>query len=407
VRAWIGLAPIVVWAGIASCVLTGCAALGVRPDAQALREKAEKEEAALLARVRVHDDPRLAEYLTGVAQRLAGPCRAGACPPPGPSNDRGHAPTLHAFNAAGVRITVIEDPTLAAFATPTGRLFLHTGLLGVVENEAQLAMILARELAHDTSRLQARAWNGPMTFVGLSPTAAAVLGLDLQLAAAAAIEGYGAEGEREADDEGLRRLVAAGYDPREALRVFERLAGDAADRGGLREIFFYGTRRRMGDRYETLRELVGRTRAEPTAVGHRDGDGGEFERRMLALVRDNAALDIRAGRFVLARRQLDRVLTLTPNDPIAQLHDGDWHRLRSQRAAGPARREGARRALERYERAIELDPGYAEPFRQLALLHYEQRDAARARAAFERYLALKPDAADAQRVREYLAILRE
>jgi len=358
--------------------LAGCATQGRGLDAQTIRERAEKEAAGLLERVRVYDDPRLAEYLTGVARRLVG-------------------------DAARVRITVIEDPTLAAFAMPGGRVFVHTGLLSRVESEGQLAAILARELAHDTCRLAERAFKGPMPRTVLSPTAAAVLGLDLKLVAHAAIDGYGPDEERGADVAGTGWLAAAGYDPSEALKVFERLAGEDAERGGLLEIFFYGSRPRMGERSEVLRELPGQVRASRGAAGA----GGEFARRMRPVVRDNAALDIRAGRFALAQRQLDRVLALAPEDAIAQVHYGDWHRLQSQRASGPVRAEGALKALERYGRAAELDPSYAETFRQLALLYYQQRDVAKARAAFERYLWLKPDAPDAQRVREYLAALRD
>ena len=359
--------------GVAILVLAACST-HPRISAETLRAQATREEATLLKRVKVYDDPQLAEYLTKVTERVA----------------------------AGAKVTVIADPTLGAFALPGGRMFVHTGLLSAVENEAQLAMILAREAAHDPSSLEPRRSKAPMSTVALSPTAAALLSLDLRLTATAAIDGYGSDGERAADAEALRRLTAAGYDPREGADVFPILAASDGDRLELAEIFVYGNRDRMTERGEVWHELLPpATRPGENAAGR----AGELARRMRSVIRDNAALDIRAERFVLAQRQLDRVIALDSNDAIAQLHYGELYRLQSQRVEDPERTDHARRAIERYRRAAELDPRYAEPFRQLALLHYQQGDRVHAREAFERYLALAGDAPDARRIREYLAIL--
>ena len=383
---------ILVGLGVMSLTLAGCIGQASPIDHRAITAHTESEEAALAKRVKAYDDPRLADYLTTMAGRLV---------PSGPE-----AP----------RISVIEDPTLAAFAMPNGRLYVHTGLLSRVENEAQLATILARELARHakgyargaggTSTLAARATRGRLPHGDLSPTAAAILGLDLRLAAAAAMSGYGADREREADAQGLRRLTDAGYDGQQALKIFQRLAAEGPDRGPL-EIFFYGNRPRMGERYEAARELL-RATDTPGASAAGDVAGGPvFEQRMRAVVRDNAVLDMRAGRFGLAQEQLERALVGNPRDPIAQLHYGDLYRLRSQRVAAPERAEYVREALARYVRSLELDPSYVEPVRQLGLLYYQERDVAKARWAFERYLALVPDAPDARRIREYLSVVGE
>jgi len=378
--------------GVVSLILGGCAAHARLINDQAIAARTESEEASLAKRVKTYDDPRLADYLATMAGRLV------------PSG------------AAAPRITVIEDPTLAAFAMPNGRLYVHTGLLSRVENEAQLATVLARELAHDTkghargaggaSALAARSMTGPLPHGDLSPTAAAILGLDLRLTAAAAISGHGADRERDADAEGLRRLTDAGYDGRHALKIFQRLAAEGPDRGPL-ELFFYGNRPRMGERYEAMRELL-RATGTPWASAARDVAGDPvFEQQMRAVVRDNAVLDMRAGRFGLAQAQLERALGDNPRDPIAQLHYGELYRLRSQRVGAPERAEYVREALARYARALELDPSYVEPVRQLGFLYYQERDVAKARWAFERYLALVPDAADARRIREYLSVVGE
>jgi predicted Zn-dependent protease len=384
-------------------------------DERVLWAKAEKEEETLLRRTKPYDDPLLEDYLAGIGDRLV------------PAEVR-------AAGGPGFRIGVISDPTLNAFAMPNGRIYIHTGLLSRMDNEAQLATVLAHEMTHVTHRhalrftrdaqtkqilftlLAAAASIGVAVAAGstsrsgdpvgaavLSQTANAVLGLGLQLAAVAAINGYGRDLEREADAEGMNRLVRAGYDAREAPKVFALLQSEAQDRGAL-EAFFFGSHPRLQERIESTRRLL------ETKYAFVPGDAirttEDFQLRTRTVVRDNALLDLRAGRFALAQAQLDRVLAITPRDPLAHVYYGDLHRLQAQRARSAAdKAEQAREALARYERATELDPKLPDPYRQLGFLYYQQRDGARARAAFEKYLALRPDATDARRIREYLVEL--
>jgi predicted Zn-dependent protease len=315
---------------------------------------------------------------------------------------------------------------------PNGAVYIHTGLLARLDNEAQLATILGHEMTHVDhrhalkfsrdaqnkmilfdvvaiaasigvavaagSRAQAK---DPVGAAVLGQTASVILGLGLQLAALASINGYGRDLEREADAGGMDKLVKAGYDPREAPKVFEVLKKESGDRGSL-ETFFFGSHPRLDERITSTRELVQARYAG--VAGEKSSD--EFAMRMRPIVRENAALDIRAGRFTLAQSQLDRVLALTPRDPVAHLYYGDLHRLQAQRTRTVADKDAQTRlALTRYERAAELDPKYPDPFRQLGLLYHQQKDAARAKAAFEKYLALRPDAPDARQIKGYLVEL--
>jgi regulator of sirC expression with transglutaminase-like and TPR domain len=127
---------------------------------------------------------------------------------------------------------------------------------------------------------------------------------------------------------------------------------------------------------------------------------------MRPLVRENANEDVRAGRFTIAQRQLDRVLAATPGDAMAHLYHGELRRLMSQRARDAAvARQSLALAEASYDKAAELDPSLAEPHRQLGFLYYQRRDYARASAAFTRYLELRPDAPDAERIKAYLTEL--
>jgi predicted Zn-dependent protease len=372
-------------AGLAIIALASSGCIGRPPslDQQALRARAEGEDAALAKRLTLRADPEAAAYLAAIAGRLV---------------PRG-ADTL--------RISLVEDPTLAAFAMPSGHVYILTGLLSRLANEDELALVVALELARvprGQSLRVAPALRGPLPHGDLGPTAAAILGLDLRIAAAAALTGYGMDAERQAEREALGRLEAAGYDGERALMVLRRLGAPVAA-GGPLEVLLYGDARRMDERYQAMRPLAATTSARRPSTS---GDGSAFEARMRSIVRDNAALDMRADRFDLARSELERVLGQAPRDPVARLLLGELSRLRSQRvAAGPERVARVRDALAAYRAALELDPGYVEPLRQLGLLYVQEHDTANARAALERYLALAPAAADAGRIREYLALLEE
>ena len=405
---------------ITASVLPGCAHRTVPPigfagtpftpdaDERRLWAEAEREEARLQTAAGLYGDPLLEAYLARIGDRLT----------PGEVKQAG---------GPGFEFHVVRDPTLSAFAMPNGRVYVHTGLLARVEDEAQLAMILGHEITHVTNRhalqFQRDARNrvvplsvrsiaesigaaaGPWAehgdragTAGLSQTAQVVLGLGLKVAALAAINGYGRDLEREADTGGLQKLVAAGYDPSEAPKVFALLGKEARERGAP-ETFFFGNPRRLDERLKDAEDLV-----QTRYAGVRgEVNTEEFALRTRTVVRDNALLDIHAGRFALAHAQLDRVLALAPKDPTAHLYYGDLYRLQAQRAHALRAKESlAQQALGHYLRAADLDPAFPDPFRELGLLYYQQKETARAKEAFQKYLALKPDAPDAKRIREYL-----
>jgi predicted Zn-dependent protease len=393
----------ITWLVVVSLLATACATHGLRPigagghpfrpepDEVVLWARAEKEGQRLLERASAYDDPLLDEYLGRVVERLV------------------PEPVLMAGGPA-FTVRVLRDPTLNAFAMPNGRLFVHTGLLSALGNEAQLATILAHEMTHVTHRHALRIERAPRawpvaSYTGagvLSRTAATIRGLSLPLATTAAIDGYGRALERDADRGALRAVVRAGYDVREAPRLFEALRQESRERGSL-ETFFFGSPASLNERIRMTRNLGTTMDASTATDPSRVKDTEEFQARMRPVVRDNAYEDVRAGRFALAQRQLDRVLAATPEDAVAHVYYGDLHRLRAQRARGAnATTDELAKALASYERAIELDPAMAEPHRQLGLLYYEQQDLAKAKAAFEKYVTLKPDAPDAARIQGYI-----
>src|SRR5881409_2425513 len=427
--AWRVACRSVAWLVIVSLLTVSCATRSVAPmgaggkrfkpevDELKLSAQAEKEEEQLQKKAKPYDDPLLEEYLAKIGDKLT-------------------SDEVRDSGGPGFGFGVMRDPTLNAFAMPNGRIYLHTGLLSRLDNEAQLAMIVGHEMTHVTNRhalsftrdvqnkqilytvlavaasigvavaAGSRAQGGD--YVGaavLSQTANVLLGLGLQLAAIASINGYGRDLERDADSGGMDKLVRAGYEPNEAPKVFELLRSQAKEGGSL-EAFFFGSHPKLTERVETTSELVKTKYASAAVSSAVVKDTEDFGLRMRTVVRENARLDIQAGRFKLAEDQLERVLAITPKDPVAHLYYGDLYRLQSQRARDIAdKSDKAKKALERYERSAELDPAFPDPFRQLGFLYYQQKDNEKAKDAFKKYLALKPDAPDARRIKEYLVEL--
>jgi hypothetical protein len=131
------------------------------------------------------------------------------------------------------RFFVVEDPEINAASLPDGTLLINTGLLGALQNEAQLAFVLSHEMAHVLQvhyRREVEETRGTrvgLTIAGLA--AGAFIGnagiFMAQIGIASAVNGHQRELENQADRLGLQNVIEHGYDPREAAN-FSRIIID-------------------------------------------------------------------------------------------------------------------------------------------------------------------------------------
>lgn len=137
---------------------------------------------------------------------------------------------------------LLADPqTVNAFALPGGQVFITAALLSRLQNEDQLAGVLAHEIGHVVGRHSAEQMAKSKLTQGL--TGAAVIATydpqnpaTQQGAAVAALVGqmvnmkYGRDDELESDELGVRFMSEAGYDPTaliEVMRILEEAGGGA------------------------------------------------------------------------------------------------------------------------------------------------------------------------------------
>jgi predicted Zn-dependent protease len=127
-------------------------------------------------------------------------------------------------------IKVLDDGEINAFALPGGFFFVNTGLILAADNEAELAGVMAHEIAHVAARhatkneTRSEIFNLlsiPLVFVG-GPAGYAARQV-IQLAMPLSMLKFSRNAEREADTLGLEYQYASGYDPDEFVKFFEKL----------------------------------------------------------------------------------------------------------------------------------------------------------------------------------------
>jgi predicted Zn-dependent protease len=355
-------------------------ALLTNEDEQMLWHKSEQEQLAIEGNGLIYPDQELEDYLNAVATKLK---------PQSGTED------------LVIRVKVIKNAYLNAFAYPNGMIYIHTGLLARMDNEDQLAAVLAHELIHCTQRHALQAFRKykeqPALLTAVQHTLLKTRGLQNMArylgvtGALTAISGYARELEAEADRLGIELMTAAGYNPKEAFFLFDHMVAEI-EREELEEPFFFGSHPTVRQRVDNLQNLL-----DPVYLNRRPAIKNReiYFAKLGQLYLDNARLDIRLGRFQAAKRGIEKFLQVKPDDSRAFFLLGEIYRQQGQAT-------DTHLALKNYSRAITLDPGYAAPHKAIGLIHYKKGHHALAKKFFESCLQLSPNAPDKAYIQEYL-----
>jgi beta-barrel assembly-enhancing protease len=346
-----------------------------------LMDRAEEEIAGSNLLIQ---DPKLTGYLRHVIGEVGGPA------------------------AQDFRIYLAHIPDFNAMMFPSGFAVVFSGLLLRMRNEAQLAGVIAHESGHFLRRHMIRSWRDQRRKTDLFAIGAMLAGVGgaaggvylgdyvqlAQLGTLLSLFQYSRAMEAEADAMGIKLIEQNGYPPIEMANIWEQLIGEENASARYR-----GKHRRRGSIFDTHP-------SEGSRMVDLRADAAE-------LTVPGKAYDVRRARYLstiaeIRPKLLDDQVKL--NDPgasqflietlaqdgwngLLRFHEGEVWRLRN-------RTGDAIRAAQSYAAAVAYPDAPADAWRWHGISLMKQGRAAEAKAAFTRYLTMKPDAPDAAWVRQ-------
>src|SRR5271154_1858873 len=340
----------------------------------------------------LYNNPILLRYVNALGQRIV---------PNG-------SPNLYTFR-------LLLDPVPRAEALSTGTIYISTGLVALLDNEAQLAYVLGHEIAHVERRhvynqirneileeefdreKQSDVDKKKKIFGAVAAVGGAAIGGAAGGATGALIGGgIGTVGglvggallfrnrfvptewstvfENEADEAGLKYMLDQNWDAREIPRLYARL-DNLVGRDSREGLGFIGNPERTRERQATITKLITTSyKADLDAklkAGGLVGSNPEFSLLMSALKRDNGVIALQYDLYAEARDNLDEAVKLRSNDPRAHFYLGQVI------AATGRTDDDKQQALNEFLEAIKYDAergAYPEPYLEEALYQITQND---------------------------------
>ena len=384
----------------------------------------------------VYNDPDTTRYLTKV----------------------GHAvlPAGAEYQNVHWQFFVLRDPTPNAFALPNGSIYVHTGLLAALENEAQLAGVLAHEETHVLNRhgyfenrnyrkkaeatiIFAGAVSAGGIAGGIGNEASLIAQLAVPSIMMASMYGYSRELEQEADVRAVHAMVDAGYSAGEMKTFFDALQQDHDV--DLSKKGFYQDHPKLQDRSHYVGELAASLQpASANAAVEADRYLIETE----SAVRHDADLEIRAGRARTAVWAMERIVKrddkladnfyvlgeayrgLGPRTPepkpqeltnkgkdearkmISKMTPEEYEAALLKAPGGQQTLQSNQdQAEKKYKEAIEISPDLAGPHRGLGFLYEQERKPEQSVQEFRKYLELAPTAVDFPQIKRRVETLEK
>jgi Zn-dependent protease with chaperone function len=259
-------------------------------------------------------------------------------------------------------IKLVYENSINAFAFPGGAMFIHTGLIQQADNEEQVAGVLAHEVSHVALRHgmanMARAQKAQMAagiggalagiFLGggaLGSLAQAGIGIGTQ----SVMMKYSRGAENEADLFGARLMNAAGYNPIEMARFFEKLEAQSGPGSAMEE--FFASHPNPGNRVKSVEQEIQllprneyrasrqeeflraktaiasikappKPKQQPARGGGGGGQVSQAPGGMQRYTGQSFAMDFPQGWQVMGTQGMPDNVTLAPRDAVKQTQNG-------------------------------------------------------------------------------------
>jgi predicted Zn-dependent protease len=404
IRCEISRRSLLVGGGVAAGALaTGVAQARVRPadmvpligpgfkptdkDEQGLWKEMERVEEEISGSNLLITDPAISGYLRGIIGNVGGPA------------------------AKDFRIYLARIPEFNAMMFPTGFAIVFSGLLLRMRNEAQLAGVIAHESGHFLRRHMIRSWRdqrrktdlfaiGTM-LAGVGGAAGGVYMGDYvrlaELGTLLSLFRYSRGMEAEADAMGAKLIADAGYEPMEMANIWQQLVGEeqasAAYRAKRRDRGYslFATHPAPETRMADLRADA----ADVTVPGKRYDNHRARYLSTIGPIRQMLLDDQVKLNDPGASEYLIQTLALDGWDGLLRFYEGEVWRLRNRKGDDV-------RAAQSYAAAVVYPDAPADAWRWHGISLLKQGRAGEAKAAFTKYLAMKPDASDAAWVRQVI-----
>ena len=313
--------------------------------------------------------------------------------------------------AKDFRIYLMRIPEFNAMMFPTGFAVVFSGLLLRTRNEAQLAGVIGHESGHFLRRHMIRSWRDQRRKTDIFSIAAMAAGIGgagagvwlgdyVQLAELGTIMTlfkYSREMEAEADAMGAKLIANAGYEPMEISEIWQQLIGEEEASARYR-----GKKRNRG---------YGLFETHPASESRM----ADLKADALELTVPGKVYDNHRARFLEAVGPLRPTLLddqVKLNDPgasqylietlaqdgwdgLLRFYEGEVWRLRNRPGDDV-------RADQSYAASVGYPDAPAEAWRWHGVSLMKVGRTAEAKAAFARYLKMKPDAPDAPWVRQMI-----
>jgi len=352
------------------------------------------------------------------------------------------------------RFRAARDPQPNAFALPNGSIYVTTGLLALLDNESQLAAILAHELTHVMRRhtyLQNRsnrkkflaaniiAAAGAYTPGGVAGAMITIVTTVAPFLVLATMFGYSRDLEREADLKGIDMMISAEYPPEEMVRALQLLTNDIE---GEQIKLFYNDHPELQERIKYLSSYLGARADKVTPEMELHREKNAYLQKAEPVMRHDIRLAINAARFRSAVFLALKLVYFHPDSSENVFWLAEAYRLlgpRSQQLtekeltnsakkdaakkrekrtvdeeerellATPSGQENSKvhqqKAEDLYRRALSLDNPTPLAHRGLGMLYEKLGRKSDALSEYQKYIELAPAAIDRERIQKRIEAL--